>query len=264
MTRAKRIVAACAVTIGAWAATAVAFAADQLILPAGARVGIIEMMPSDLTHYHVGRSRLGSFMRTYRMSWPVSEVLDGPIASMLKARGLEPVFVQPTDPLRHKRQSWIVSNPFANRLPGDAAEEIGRILIRENLQGLVIVAPGSNTSPELADGDRLRKLPSYVQGWGFSTSDEPNGIAKPVVFNLTQMLLVGRGRDEAELIFREWGGAFLHEWPGFQPGADLKALSAADVAKFQPVMADMLRNQIDRLTPRIRVADPAPGALPAG
>jgi hypothetical protein len=119
----------------------------------------------------------------------------------------------------------------------------------------VIVAPGVNTDPVPAQGNRLRRLPSYLQGWGFSTSDEPEGIATPVVFNLTQMLIIGRSADSPELVFREWGGAFVYEWQGFQPGPDLKALSAAEISSFRPVMQNVLQKQIERLTPRIKVAD---------
>jgi hypothetical protein len=255
MTGAKRLVATCAVTVSAWLVATTALAADQLVLPARARVGIITMVSPELTHYHVGKSRLGSFMRTYRLGWPVPAVLDDPIAAMLKGMGFEPVFLEPTDPLWRQRQNWIISNPLSNKLPKDAAQELAGILDAQNLQGLVIVAPGTNANPVSSGGDRLRKLPDYLQGWGFSTSDDADGVARPVVFNLTQMLVVGRSSDSSELIFRDWGGARVYEWPGFQPGTDLKALSAEAISKFRPVMQEMLQTQIERLTPRIRVAD---------
>src|SRR5688572_26799055 len=132
--------------------------ADQLILPAGARVGIIAMMPTDVTHFHVGKSAQASFMRTYRLTWPSTESVDDPIAAMLKGMGFEPVFLDPTEQLRRQRQSWIVANPLANKLPRPAEEEIQRILDADNLQGLVIVAPGPNLNPESIQGNRLRKL----------------------------------------------------------------------------------------------------------
>jgi hypothetical protein len=254
MHRAKVFVSACMAMVSAWTIATTASAADRLVLPARARVGIIVMMPADLTHYHVGKSRLGSFMRTYRMSWPVPNVVNNPIAATLAGMGIEPVFLDPTDSLWRERQSWIIKNPLANKLSDKAREELFSILQTGNLRGLVIVAPGANTDPEPSPGNRLRKLPSYLQGWGFSTSDEPEGVARPVVFNLTQMLLVGREGDSADLIFREWGGAFVYEWPGFQPGPDLKTLSAEAISKFQPVMQDIVRKQIERITPRIEVA----------
>jgi hypothetical protein len=254
MVRAKRLLIVCAVVIAACSAPAAALAADQLVMPSGSRVGIIVMMHADLTHYHVGKSRLGSFMRTYRISWPLSRVIDEPIAVALKQMGFEPVFLDATEQLRRQKQAWIAANPLANKLPRGADEELQLILDASDLQGIVLVAPGPNTNPDATEGDRMRRLPAYVQGWGFSTSDEPDGIAQPVVFNLTQMLIVGRSADSPELIFRDWGGIAVYEWPGFQPGADLKALPADVTAKFRPVIETIMENQIARLTPRIRLA----------
>lgn len=254
MARAINFVAACAVTISAWASTTTAWAADQLAVPAGARIGIIVMMRPDVTHYHVGKTQLASFMRTYRINWPVSEMLHDPLAATLKGMGFAPVFLDPTEPLRRKRQSWFVEHPLADTLPRAARKEIEKILETARLDGLVIVAPGVNADPASTAGNRLRELPSYLRGWGFSTSDEPGGIARPAVFNLTQMLIIGRSADSPELIFREWDGAFAYEWSGFQPGRDLKALSTQQVARLRPVIKDILQKQIGRLTPRIKVA----------
>jgi hypothetical protein len=255
VTQVKCFFAACAVAVGLLAGTTIACAADQLALRAGARVGIIVMMPADLTHYHVGKSQFASFMRTYPISWPVSEVVDDPLAVMLKGMGFEPVFLDATEQLRRQRQKWIVSNPLENKLPRAAEEEIWRILEAENLQGLVIVVPGPNANPESVQGNRLRRLPTYVQGWGFSTSDEPEGVTQPIVFNLTQMLIIGRDGEAPELILREWGGAFVYEWQGFEPGNDLKVLSAEAISKFRPVMKDVVQKQIERLNERITLAD---------
>jgi hypothetical protein len=208
-----------------------AWGADELALPAGARVGIIAMMPTDVTHYHVGKSSSGSFMRTYRVEWPAAEVIDDPLANQLKVAGFEPVFLDPTEPLRRQRQSWIVSSPQAAKLPRAAMEEFERIASTENLQALVIVAPGANNNPESVQGNRLRKLPAYLQGWGFSTSDEPDGVTRPVVFNLTQILLIGSAGGEMQLAFREWGGGYVRVG-GLQCRRGSQALPQTEIDKF--------------------------------
>jgi hypothetical protein len=228
--------------------------ANGLALPAGARVGILVMMPTDVTHYHVGKRPTESFMRTYRVAWPASELVDDPLAAQLKNAGFEPVRLEASDELWRQRQQWIVSSPQATKLPKAATEEIGRIAASENLQALVIVAPGVNKYPEAVPGNRLRKLSAYVQGWGFSTSDEAGEAAAPVVFNLTQMLLVGNVGGTAEMVFREWGGGYVYEWPAFDPGADLKTLPPSEIDKLRPVIADVLLRQIERLMPHIKVA----------
>lgn len=228
--------------------------ADDLTVPVGSRIGIIVMMPTDVTHYHVGKNPQGSFMRTYRVTWPVSELIDDPLAAQIKSAGLEPVFLDPSDLLKRQARSWIITAPQAAKMPNVAMEEIQRITASENLKGLIIVAPGPNSNPESVTGNRLRKLPAYVQGWGFSTSDEPNGVAKPVVFNLVQMLLFGASGNNVELAFREWGGGFVYEWANFDPGADLKTLPPEEVEKFRPVISDVLQRQIGRLMPHVKVA----------
>ena len=227
-------------------------AADDLSLPAGSRVGIVVMLPTDVTHYHVGKNPQGSFMRTYRVTWSASEIVDDPLAAQVKSAGFEPVFLDPSDLLRRQARSWIITAPQSAKMPNAAMEEVQRIITAENLKALIIVAPGPNANPESVAGNRLRKLPVYVQGWGFSTSDEPNGITKPVVFNLVQMLLFGASGNNVALAFREWGGGFVYEWANFDPGADLKTLPAEEIDKFRPVISDVLQRQIGRLMPHIK------------
>jgi hypothetical protein len=228
--------------------------ADDVTLSAGARVGIMAMTSTDITHYHVGKSSSGSFMRTYRVPWSASEVVDDPLAMELKSAGLEPVFLEPTDAFRRQSRSWIISSPLSAKLPRAAMAEIESIISAERLQALVIVAPGTNRNPEAVQGNRLRRLPAYIQGWGFSTSDEPDGITRPVVFNLTQMLLIGQDGNSWDLSFREWGGGFVYEWANFDPGSDLKALSQSEIDELRPVISDVLQRQITRLMPHIQVA----------
>jgi hypothetical protein len=229
--------------------------AEDLALPAGSRIGIIVVLSTDVTHYHVGKTPQGSFMRTYRVQWPLSELINDPLAAEIKKAGLEPVFLEAPDALRRQARPWFIQTSQAPRLPNAALEEIQRIIAAENLKALVVVTPGPNANPEAVAGNRLRRLPVYVQGWGFSTSDEPNGIEKPVVFNLVQMLLFGTTTGTgADLAFREWGGGFVYEWANFEPGADLKTLPPEEIDKFRPVISDVLQRQIGRLMPHMKVA----------
>ncbi len=248
MTRAQAILVAGLLALGG-----PVFAADPAPpIPAGARIGIIDMMSTDVTHFHVGKQPVNSFMRTYRGSWSLADVIDEPLIWTLTNAGFEPVAVQPSDTLRHQRQAWIVSTNESNKLPRACNDELERIMSAENLVALIIVAAGPNTNPESIEGNRLKKLPAYVQGWGFSTSDDPEGTTKPVVFNLTQMLLVQRTPDYTRLGYREWGGGYVYEWSNFSPGTDLKTLPDAEIAKFRPVIADVMKRQIARLMPHIK------------
>lgn len=249
----RRLLAAWILAAG-FVSIATDVSAADLALPAGSRVGIVVMLSTDVTHYHVGKNPQGSFMRTYRVAWPAAEIIDDPLAAELMKAGLEPVFLDPSEALRRQVRPWFINTSQVARLPNVAMEEIQRVITAENLKALVIVAPGPNANPESVAGNRLRRLPVYVQGWGFSTSDEPNGIEKPVVFNLVQMLLFGANGNSLELAFREWGGGFVYEWANFSPGADLKALPAEEIDKFRPVISDVLQRQIGRLMPHLKVA----------
>jgi hypothetical protein len=248
VSRAKAILVACLLSLGgaAWGAE------SALAIPPGARIGIIDMMVPDVTHFHVGRAPVNSFMRTYRGAWSTADVIDEPLIWALTNAGFEPVAVEASELLRRQRQSWIVANPQAKKLPGNCIEEFDRIIRAEKLSALIVVAAGPNTAPESVEGNRMRKLPSYIQGWGFSTSDEADGATKPVVFNLTQMLLVEKTPGSVKLEYREWGGSYVYEWANFNPGADLKALPDAEIAKFRPVITDVMKRQIDRLMPHLK------------
>jgi len=224
----------------------------SLAIPAGGRIGIIDMMTPDLTHFHVGAKPINSFLHTYRASWSVADVIDEPIIWALTNAGLEPVSLQASDVLRRQKQSWIVSNPQATKLPRGALEELQRVITEERLAALIIVAPGPNSSPESVEGNRLKKIPEYVQGWGFSTSDDPGGLQKPVVFNLTQMLLIEKTTDGVKLEHREWGGSYVYEWANFTPPPDIKTLPDTEIAKLRPVITDVMKRQIARVVPHLQ------------
>lgn len=230
-----------------------AVAADlALAIPAGGRIGIIDMVRPDVTHFHVGATQVQSFLRTYPATWSTADVIDEPLMRSLIDAGLEPVSLPASDLLRHQRQSWFVSKPESQKLPRGCLEELERVITARRLAALIIVASGQNVSPDAAEGDRLEKLPEYVRGWGFSTSDEREGRKKPVVFNLTQLLLVTRTTDGVRLERRQWGGSHLYEWPNFVPAADMKAMKDTDIAKLRPVIAAVMQRQIAQFVTSLR------------
>ena len=223
-----------------------------LAIPKGGRIGIIDMMTPDVTHFHVGATPVKSFLRTYRAAWSVADVIDEPLIWSLTNIGLEPVSLQASELLRRQKQSWLMSNPQGTKLARGCLEELQRMISEENLSALIIVAPGPNSDPESVEGNRLKKLPEYIQGWGFSTSDEPDGITKPLVFNLTQMLVVQKTTDGVRLEHREWGGSYVYEWANFVPPSDIKTMPEAEMVKLKPVIADVMKRQIARVTPQLQ------------
>jgi hypothetical protein len=223
-----------------------------LAIPKGGRIGIIDMMTPDVTHFHVGATAVKSFLRTYRASWSVADVIDEPLIWSLTNIGLEPVSLQASELLRRQKQAWLMANPTGTKLARGCMEELQRVIMEENLSALIIVAPGPNSNPESVEGNTLKKLPEYIQGWGFSTSDEPDGLSKPVVFNLTQMIVIGKTTDGIRLEHREWGGNYVYEWANFAPPDDIKTIPEAEVAKLKPVITDVMKRQIARITPQLQ------------
>jgi hypothetical protein len=231
---------------------AVSSAELPLAIPAGGRIGIIDMMGPDVTHFHVGATPVKSFLRTYRAPWSVADLIDEPLIWSLTNAGLEPVALAPSDLLRREKGKWIVQNPQATKLARACLEEMQRVIDEQKLSALILIAPGPNTSPESVEGNRLKKLPEYIQGWGFSTSDDPGGLTKPVVFNLTQMLLVQKTTDGVRMEHREWGGNYVYEWTTFTVPPDVKTLPDTEVAKLRPVITDVMKRQIARLVPHLQ------------
>jgi hypothetical protein len=251
VSRIKAIGLAGLLVLASIASTAVA-AELALAIPAGGRIGIIDMVRPDVTHFHVGATEVGSFLRTYPATWSAADVIDEPLIWSLTQMGLKPVSLRASERLRREKQSWIVSKPTSEKLPRGCLEELERVITAEGLSALIIVASGRNVSPEEADAERLEKIPEYIRGWGFSTSDENEGRTKPLVFNFTQMLLVAKTTDGVRLEHREWGGHQVYPWPNFVPPSNMKAMSNADIAKLRPVITDVMKRQIARFTPYLR------------
>jgi hypothetical protein len=230
----------------------IAWGADAPAIPAGARIGVIDMVTSDIVHFHIGRVEVNSFMHTYRGDWTAAELIDDPLVSALTGAGFMPVMIAPTETLRDERQSWIVDEPRSGRLPRGCMKELARIMTEQNFAALVIAAPGANSQPAFVDGDRYSRLPHTLQGVGFSTSDEPIGSMKAGIFDFTQIVVVVKDGKGAELVARDWGGNRVYDWPDFDASGDLKSMSDAQIAQLRPVIADAIRNRITtRLMPRL-------------
>jgi hypothetical protein len=245
MTGLRVVLVACLVSLcgNAWGAT----------VPAGGRVGIIDMVTNDVTHFHIGKNEATSFMRTYRGNWVAADIIDDPLIASLNGAGFQPVSVPVSDALRKDRQSWIVEKPRSDRLPRGCMKELARIMNEQNLAGLIVVAAGANSEPEYVDGDRYSRLPGTLQGLGFSTSDLPIGASKVGIFDFTQIIVVAKDGDGAELVTRDWGGNRVYDWPTYDPGANPKQLAPELIAELRPVIADALKKRIDtRLMPRLK------------
>src|SRR6516162_5098361 len=96
----------CAVTLGvAPVQLPAARPPPALALPAGARVGVVNLLDPEVTHFHSSRQIENSFLKTYTVNWSVSAMLLTAVKDRLGQLGLTAVPVASSDALRRARES---------------------------------------------------------------------------------------------------------------------------------------------------------------
>jgi hypothetical protein len=235
------------VVLAAWliAVCSLAIAKDPtpLSLQKGARVGVLNLLDPEVTHFHNAKVLTQSFLKTYTIRWQVDSMLSDTVTAHLTQLGLVVVPVGASDQLRHNRDEFFVNNSVAKGLPKEVAKEFAALANAEHVDALIVLAPGLNNSSQAGALVR-RGLPEYLRGWGFVTSD---GGEEPALFNMTQLLLIGVGPDGATQRAREWGGGYSDEWIDHTPPADPKLISSDELDKLQPLFARILDRQAAHL-----------------
>ena len=231
-------------------ALAVGKDAAPLTLPKGARVGVINMMDAEVTHFNTGRVIAQTFLKTYNVGWRVDTMLDDAVGPRLAQLGLVAVPLAPTEPLVRGRDDFFVNHSVTKGLPRDCAQDFAELAAAAHVDALIVFAPALNNSSQADSGGR-RGLPDYLRGWGFVTSTEGG---RPTLFNVTQLLLIRPGDDTAVLQAREWGGTYSDEWVNYAPPADPKQMPRAQLDELQPMFARMLARQTDPLLRSLHVS----------
>jgi hypothetical protein len=246
----KVVFAACLLLAGALAGPlALAKDPSQLLLHKGARVGVVNMMDAEVTHFHTSKVLAQSFFKTQLVNWQVDSMLSDAVTQRLTQLELVPVALGASDTLMRNRDDFFVNNSVAKGLPREVAREFARLAAPERLDALIVLAPGLN-NPSQAGGAVRRSLPDYLRGWGFITGDTND---KPALFNMTQVLLIGIAPDGAALSAREWGGAYTDEWSDYVPPANLKQIPLEQLDRLQPPFGRLLARQASRVMDWITV-----------
>ena len=192
----------------------------QLLLHKGARVGIVNMMDAEVTHFHTSKVLSESFFKTHLVNWNVDSMLADAVSQRLTQLELVAVPLGASDALMHDRDQNFVNNSVAKGLPKEVARQFAQLAAAERLEALIVLAPALNNSSQAAGGPYRKDLPDYLRGWGYVTRrSEP---AKPVLFNMTQVLLIGITPDGAKLQAREWGGGYTDQWVDYVAPPDPK------------------------------------------
>jgi hypothetical protein len=246
------VLAACLLLACAMAGPlAVAKDPTQLLLHKGARVGIVNMMDAEVTHFHTSKALADSFFKTHLVNWQVDSMLTDAASQRLTQLDLVPVPLGASDALMRNRDESFVNNSVAKGLPKEVARQFAQLAAAERLDALLVLAPGLNNSSQAGGGTYRKDLPDYLRGCGYVTSDL-NG--KPALFDMTQVLLIGVTPDGAKLQAREWGGGYTDEWVDYTAPADPKRVPLELLDKLQPLFGRMLAKQTGRAMDWITVA----------
>lgn len=212
----------------------------SLALPAGARIGVVNLLDPEVTHFHASRQIENSFLKTYTVAWPVSAMLLAAVKDRLSELGLVAVPVAATDALRRGRESCFLDAALAKGLPRECSPLYAQLAAADGVSAVIVLGPGRNDATH-AGGARRKELPEYLRGWCFVTSGADPGAT---LLDLTELLLIGVSDSQAQLIGRGWGGDGK-SWSGYRPPPDLKAFPEQQLDQLQPLYGAMLKQQAD-------------------
>jgi len=221
----------------------------QLLLHKGARVGVVNMMDPEVTHFHTSKVLAQSFFKTQPVNWQVDSMLSDAVTQRLTQLELVPVAMGASDALMRNRDDYFVNSSVAKGLPREVSRAFAQLASSERLDALIVLAPGLNNSSQAGGGVR-RGLPDYLRGWGFITGDTNE---KPALFNMTQVLLIGIAPDGAMLHAREWGGPYTDEWSDYVPPDNPKQIPPEQLDRLQPPFGRILARQANRVMDWITV-----------
>ena len=146
-----------------------------LVLPAGARIGVVNLLDSEVTHFHASRQIENSFLKTYTVSWSVSAMLQAAVKDRLSQLGFTIVPVAAGDALRRARESCFLDATLAKGLPKECGQLYAQLAAAQNLQAIIALGPGRNDSAH-AGATRHKDLPEYLRGWSFVTPTSSSSV----------------------------------------------------------------------------------------
>jgi hypothetical protein len=225
-------------------------AADSLHLPDASRVGVINMVDAEVTHFHAAAHLEDSYLKTYPLTWQVAPLLIAAVSNPLSRQGLVVVALAPSDELVRARERCFLNAALARGLPKECAPLYARLAGAQRLSAIIVLGPGRNDAAH-AGGARHKELPDYLRGFSFVTG-EGGAEGLPLLLDLTELLLIRADPDGAELIDREWGGNGS-TWTGYHAPPDLKAIPASQLDQLQGLYAAMLQRQGTQLLAHLQV-----------
>ncbi len=221
-------------------------------LSKGARIGIVNLLEPEITHFHSSNVIQDSFLKTHSVNWAVEAMLADAVRQRLTQLGLEAVPMAPSAGLERGRQEFFVEGTVNKGLSRACAAEFTQMAEAERIDAFIVLAPGINDSAH-AGGARRKDLPDYLRGWGFVTkAGDPPG-TRPAIFNMTQMLLISGTGGTALLRAREWGGDYAYTWADFTSPVNLKEVPDSEIDTLKPIFTGVATRQSNRLFDQVSV-----------
>jgi hypothetical protein len=226
--------------------------ATPLVLAKGARVGVINLLDPEITHFHAAKQIKDTALHTEAVNWSVAGMLVDALKDRAAQMGLILVPLGVTDELDRARESCFLNGNFNKSLPKDCVLPLRHLGTDERVEATIVLAPGLNDSTH-AGSTRRKELPEYIRGWGFVTGDDASPDGKPTLFSMTELLLVAPSPEGPVLHARDWGGNYTLEWTSFVAPANIKEIPAQQYNQLQPLFAAILARQAARLLEQIQV-----------
>jgi hypothetical protein len=228
-------------------------APGPLQLPGSARVGVVNLLDAEVTHFHHAPQLQDSFLKTHPVNWSVGAMLLSAVTDGLTRRGLIPVALAADESLRRLRETCFLTATLAKGLPKECVAPFAQLAASDHVAAIIVLGPGVNDSAH-AGATRHRELPEYLRGWCVVSGEGDSAAAPVLLINLTELLLIGIDPKGATLAAREWGGGVAQSWSGYAPGTDLKALPDAQLNQLQPLFSALLTQQAQLLLEHTAVA----------
>jgi hypothetical protein len=238
-----------------WVLSAPLVAKDltPLALARGARVGVINVLAPEVTHFHSAKSIKDTALHTEPVDWSAGNMLVAALKDRAAQMGLVLVPLPMSDELDRSRESCFLNGNFnKSSLPKECVAPFESLGVADQVAAVIVLAPGLNNGVH-AGSTRRKELPEYVRGWGIITGEGASPDGKPAVFSMTELLLVAPSSGGPLLRGREWGGGYTLEWPDYVAPANPKELPQQSYPQLQPLFAAILSRQCARLLEQIQM-----------
>jgi len=223
-----------------------------LALAKGSRVGVVALLHPEVQHFHSAKSLRDQALKTEVLNWSVDAMLLDALKERAGQMGLVLVPLPVSGELEHAREDCFLDNGFNRNLPKPCVAPFEHLLTNEQLQAVIVLAPGLNNGLH-AGSARRKDLPDYLRGWGFVTGTAAAPDGKPALFSMTELLLVAPSGEGPQLRGHDWGGSYSLEWSNFTPPPDPKAVPLQDYAALQPLFEGILSRQAARILEQVTV-----------